>query len=695
MPQNAKIDALRITIDGFLDPSLLSAVNRAEKILDEFGVSTKTRSAAMSRIYSTAFGGVGGAIEKAGEKASAFNGVIGRIAEIGAGVGIGDLISQGFNLAVNSAKELVGVMEDAVSKAADFRRTQEQLLVETGGSFKEIQDLTDKLQFAATKSPFMLAPLTEATRNLLSLGGLTTEQSQTLLHQEMNVAAATVHAGQDASQHLLEMNEAVAKALAGGHLMERSMYMLEDAGVKIRPWLEAQMGMTPGVEGSEAEDENRSALYKMIRKGEIESSVILKFFEAQTKEGAKYSDQAVAPFVRDFKGAESTFEDMAAFFERGLGGAIMAPLTKLINQINDSFTFEKFQAVEKFFNELSARSEKIFQPVLDAFAKADWSKVGDSFVDVLDELGKFFEKMMPLMVSTVQELPPFVDALLKITYGIEAVAVAIEKAFAWSINLKPIQIPTTTTDADAVFKAQDKLNALVSAGASDADIQKAKDDLIAAQTAQTNAVSAGTTSLAMFNHMVDKVSGNDLTHLAAAVDLSTAMFNALNKAMGTFAPGVNFGLHGGFSDSPGHDSTYFEYDDEGHSSQYGPKNNRLGDDYGIGLSDYNLQSHPMGSWVKVRAPNGKVFWRQVNERASRDVEFHTKHGGEAEYGEGKTQIIDSSKTKPDGVSINYNPVFHIVGETDHIRKILRDHSEEIADHVRRAFAADYAREAAV
>jgi hypothetical protein len=45
--------------------------------------------------------------------------------------------------------------------------------------------------------------------------------------------------------------------------------------------------------------------------------------------------------------------------------------------------------------------------------------------------------------------------------------------------------------------------------------------------------------------------------------------------------------------------------------------------------------------------------------------------------------------------INYSPTFHLVGESDHIRAILRQHAEELAHHIRAVFDGDNARSAVV
>src|SRR5205823_2137367 len=157
--------------------------------------------------------------------------------------------------------------------------------------------------------------------------------------------------------------------------------------------------------------------------------------------------------------------------------------------------------------------------------------------------------------------------------------------------------------------------------------------------------------------------------LQMALDVATAGLLRFGGAIGaSSAPGGNYGLHGGMSDRPG--ETYYEHPDtEGHSSQYGPKGNRLGYGYGVGLGTaQQAKGHPLGSWVKIRTPNGRVVWRQVNETSARPhgIEFVTPSSDESSFGSGKSEIIESSPNKPP-MMINFN-----IQALDHhgVRRVL-------------------------
>src|SRR6202163_1511566 len=71
-----------------------------------------------------------------------------------------------------------------------------------------------------------------------------------------------------------------------------------------------------------------------------------------------------------------------------------------------------------------------------------------------------------------------------------------------------------------------------------------------------------------------------------------------------------------------------QYPWEGHSSNYGPKGNRLIADYGVGLGkniSHSLQLRP-GDWIHM--PD--IGWRQINELSSQNngIEFFASYRDE-------------------------------------------------------------------
>jgi hypothetical protein len=94
--------------------------------------------------------------------------------------------------------------------------------------------------------------------------------------------------------------------------------------------------------------------------------------------------------------------------------------------------------------------------------------------------------------------------------------------------------------------------------------------------------------------------------------------------------GGGFSLGSGYSDKKG--AVYEEYGWEGHSSNFGPKGNRLGEGYGVGLGiaeQASVGAH-FGDTVKIHFADGTEMVRKINETSARahGVEFFTNTRGE-------------------------------------------------------------------
>ena len=76
------------------------------------------------------------------------------------------------------------------------------------------------------------------------------------------------------------------------------------------------------------------------------------------------------------------------------------------------------------------------------------------------------------------------------------------------------------------------------------------------------------------------------------------------------------------------------------------------------------------------------MWRQVNETATRGIEFHTRRGGESQYGEGKTEILDSSSSKPTTMNINFH--VHAI-DSNSVAEFADKHGRTLARHIRDVF----------
>jgi hypothetical protein len=148
-----------------------------------------------------------------------------------------------------------------------------------------------------------------------------------------------------------------------------------------------------------------------------------------------------------------------------------------------------------------------------------------------------------------------------------------------------------------------------------------------------------------------------------------------------------------------------EYDSEGHSSQFGPKGNRLitGWNY-LGLHPDTMSKYGLSQGELVRTEEG---WAKVQESASRKgtVEFHADYPGQFQNKHSRLHILETKKAsdgESDGTSgtshrpinVTYNITVHSTGHDTNslvasMKEALRTHSEELGHHVKRALQEDY------
>jgi hypothetical protein len=441
-----------IRITGSADQaSLANAVNLSTRELAKLQNYAKSLNSLMAKSQLAANGIVPKAseISKSTNALGAFMDRLRGIQDIAVGVGIGSLIAKGFDVAISAAERLRDVIGESIQKAADFQRTQEQLGIEMGVGMDSPQakELLSKLQYYSDTSPFKMAGVTESIRMLLS-SGFKPDQAMNVLKEIGDVAAATTPSGMGATEHLQQLNEAVNKAIKGGALLERTLYMFEDAGVQICPFLEKKLGMDPGSIGDLHDEANQTALAKQIKKRNVSSNLILDFLAKVTGKGGKYEEGAYK-MSHDFLGAQSTLTDKIGTFMRGVGEAFTGPLTQLMNRINDSFNWDRFKNVQRFFDEVAAKSSAAFKPFIDKLANANWDSIGKDAEKALDKLGKMFNESLPILDKIASQIPQDIDAIVRITTAIEGVAAAIERAFNWVLGITGIGSPSATDQKSA------------------------------------------------------------------------------------------------------------------------------------------------------------------------------------------------------------------------------------------------------
>ena len=445
MPNNTKRYEADIIIGGQVDQSLARALNLSQAQLLKFQRSAADIAKLSRQVTNSGYGVEPKQFREAAKQASAFQSVLKNTLALAPAVGVGEILARGFDLAISKAQEFAGFVEDSVKKAADFQTNAAQLKIETGDDDKQLRELLDQLQWKANKSPFKLPELTEDIRQLLAMG-FDQPGAMKQLHAEMNLAAATKKPKETYDEHLNEINLAFSKAVAQGHIMEKNLYMLENAGIKIRPWLEEKMGLEKGSLGDLTSDESLNAVRKAVKKGQLDASSLIKFAEDMTKDGGKYSDQAVAPMIRNFFGATSTFEDMVQQFQRALGDPLMKVITDIANRINDAFTWDKFKAVQAFSEKFSAQFESAFVPVLDRMSKAaDWSKFGGDMEKLADSFIKFVNASGPALEWFAADMAQTADDIVRFGTVVTNIGTALEKTFGWIAN--PASIDQSRFDA--------------------------------------------------------------------------------------------------------------------------------------------------------------------------------------------------------------------------------------------------------
>ena len=714
-----KPQSLEILIQGALSPTVLASLNKAEKMLRDFGVSAKTQSEAMKRVYNSAFSGLAPSLEKATIQANSLHDAFGRIGEIAGGVAIGDLLVSGLERGVQLVESMAeGIKEMAIhsSELASHFEMQSRGIGNLLRNQTMANQLMGQLQTVANASPFQLTELADTAKQLAARGIAPGD----LLQRTSQIGDIVAGLGGGAGE-MERATLAYGEAMSGKTLNTREINQLTELGVPV--WAELQKFTGKSVE----------EIHKLIEKHMIDSRVLDKIFDDMTTGEGLFAN-AMKNFSETFQGELTTFQDKTAQAERDFGFIVNDWVGDILKFVNSSGGWDEVHAWMLKLREMSQAILNVAHSLPTGEMGAVFAKFQGMFADFNKLIGSFFTEVeipnqgnvvvlnalgdekiceaFQTMSNLLKDFTDFVESpnvknLASWTAN-EGILIPFENLFHNLGFLVKLWADVSAWDLPALGKdikdQNEWFDATQRAHREEREAREGPLNWLHDQQAQEQARHVNEVYEEQVNKARSYLDALDKQALGTSgatdsLQTFTVKANAAADALAAIARngpdsrGSNYGLHGGFSDSPGHNQTYFEYDDEGHSSQFGPGGNRLGDSYGIGLSDYNLKQHPLGSWVKVRTPNGKVIWRQVNERASRDIEFHTSHGHESDYGEGKSEIIDSSPTKP--VTINYAPTFHLVGESDHIRKILREHAEELADHVRRVFADGFARSAVV
>ena len=755
----AKEQELDIAIMGRLDPSVMATVNAVKAALKNMGADARTSSEVMKRTYAQMFDGLGDNAEKefkkAKEQADSFNAFMGRVKETFTGVFAADIAVKFFDTAVAGAQRLVDTLKEAGIQAASMEQIKMELGIEmgTGGvpaSKEVVNQWIDKLQYFSDTTTIQMRDAADAFRGALATG-YTPNAAFDIIKRVTDVAAATVPMGMSPSEHFKQIQETYLNAIKGGNLMEKTIRPLEREGIQIRPYLERRLGLPSGGLGRMGEDmtpeqtqtmeDSLHALYKTIKKGEVPAHFLEDFFKEITGPGGKYAGGAEA-MGKTAIGGWSTLLDKFQTIMRGIGSTELGPFEAIVDKINASFTPEAYANVQKFFDGMASKINTIFSPLLiktldDLIAnlsKGDWSKVQESGGKAMEGLAKVIQKAGPILDWLAQDLPDEINSILRLTAGIENFFATLEKAVDFLLGMGPkIAAASSVTPSDAVGNAQDKLNALVSAGASDAQISAAKAELAAAQRALPHQAAGGIVTRA--TALVAGESGPEAILPLSALADSPLMRDSikvqsdtleelgkLNEAlikltdnMAASPFGLGSGYGGGGGPAGGGPNV----------TEYGP--GVAGDQPGGPTYDWNSY-HRVGAWPGITGPlrPGDValgYGAQAHYHVSpgqtfvddqgRTVRFADRSGSKNTMNEDIFRLAAGGIVKratraiigesgPEAVvplsggggfiNLHYAPVIHGFGD---IRGLLRQHADELLVQLESALSSRFASMASV
>jgi hypothetical protein len=697
-----RVQSLDIVINGILSPSVQAAILKTEQQLKAMGASVKNTNYAMAQVFKAAYQPPA-EIQKSIDKISKYQEVMGNITQMGASFAVGNYLVEGLDLAISKAEQLGEFMKESGIKAATMEQMQTQLLTQMpkGTTAKQVEDLTNTLQYFADTTPFRLGKVFDSFRELLvARVGVTGLDPRTGEYQSANIpqvmevikeigeiASATTRPGMDPSEHYASIATAIQQSLLGGNLMERTLRPLEQMGLEIRPWLEQHYKLVEGSLGPLGSDEDTAALhdlYKMIKKGQVPAVSILDYLKDVAGAGGKYSGSIASHSTLAITGW-STLLDKAENIMRGLGKLELGPFEQLINKINSSFTKETYLAMMGTFDKLAASVNESFKPLMATLVKADWDRIGKDALMAMDAFEKMFQKAQPIFQWLAKDLPDEIRGLIAVTTAVERVAIVIEKAFGWAINFGgKVGAATSVTPSDRLANAQDRLSALQGAGATDDQIIAAKKELMDAEKAQKD-------SLENLKKATDKVSGNDLVHLNYAIEDSTAALlrfaASFPNGTGTGGSGGVAGLKFGLSSGAGSNLPFTLFgpgrpeDQPGQPDYDRDSFNHLGHIHGVpySLSAGDAAMHADYAEKHYGIKPGQTY------RSDKDGKLHRWRDTSGARNPSNEDIFVD---KP-GASINYSPTYHLnLVDGEGVRRILDEHGREFHKYLARLAGLD-------
>jgi type 1 fimbria pilin len=719
MADNRRQYDLTIDVLGRLDPSLIQTINETEARLKELGASTKTQNVFMGQVYKEAFSGMGASakkeFEEATKQANKFNDFMANVKSTFTGVFAADTASKFFDVAIAGAQKLGEAMKEASNIAGNMELQKAELGIDLQFPEDKMKQFTQYLWAHSAKVPVNVAAQMETSR-LLSTTTLETDPQKKMdyiIHEkEMleDLSAATVPAGEmgqnavaKLNEHLTEIAKNVTNMQKYGISLERNLLPLENAGLLIRPMLAAKEGLLP--EGVTPEnmlekmnqtqiDEVYGQLAKMIKKRDITESTVMDILYGQDQKGGKFFG-AADKISKTTPGVESSTQDVYLYFMTKLGEIENGPLKTFLDKINSGFA-NSIPGIEKFFDTMGQKMSPSLNQAVDKFTgtlgKQDWSKVQEELGKIIDDLPKFIDKMKPIMDWFAKDLPDEINTLLRFTHVIEEVGTAIEKAFGWMLNFN-LAKPATPADIQA---AKDKAAAGGHVDAApnrsnylnDADYGKAMDRFNKQPHLASGGIVTGPTRaligeagpeaiipLAFLSDSPMVRATQDSMQSTIALNDTMAKLGETITNIPQLSPGYGFGGAGGGYDGGGSSSDFTEF---------GP--GVPGDEPGGPTYDWNSY-HGIGAYGKLR--NGDVAMHPDYARSHYHIEPGDTYISDKDHKQHRWMDKTGSKNPRNedvykGAQVTVNLHAYAM-DTHGMDRVLDEHGEKIANHVRKVF----------
>jgi hypothetical protein len=187
MADQAKVQQLLIEINGRVNSSTMKMVADMEQRLRDFGASTKTQSAVLSRYYKTAFDGA----EKAVKKTDELNAAMKRVHEIATGVFSGEVLFKGLEKATELVERMGDAMKEFAKSSLEVRASREVLqnqqkaMLESMGRGSQFGDIDMMLRNMEGRETMIKYSQLMSTSNLLMSSDPSRFNTVGKLHKEL------------------------------------------------------------------------------------------------------------------------------------------------------------------------------------------------------------------------------------------------------------------------------------------------------------------------------------------------------------------------------------------------------------------------------------------------------------------------------------------------------------------------------